>query len=289
MIPLKKTSFQKHLTEYGAYFYETHEEESDIHSVKLCDHYIAFPKDKVAIPYTDITDAIADAYPVTDDSLAGTLLLQLCDNSFMEFIISEPQKIGWRIPRMDYTAMEEAFIIRRKIGKKRDPTFIIKDFLRFAIIILCIWLFPVSFVPTGSMEETIPENTLVCRMPLYYDIFDVNRYDCISFYAPDKPGVIYTKRVIGLPRDQIIVENGKVFINGEEITEPYIKETMHTSKRQIFNVPEGKYFVMGDNRNASIDSRYWDMPYIQKDSIESRVMYIYNPLKQTKDLYWREE
>ncbi|WP_182535188.1 signal peptidase I [Fontibacillus panacisegetis] len=67
--------------------------------------------------------------------------------------------------------------------------------------------------------------------------------------------IFYVKRVIGLPGDTIEVKNGNVFRNGEQLNEPYIKEPMETGTDQVWEIPEGHVFVMGDNRNHSNDSR----------------------------------
>jgi signal peptidase I len=67
--------------------------------------------------------------------------------------------------------------------------------------------------------------------------------------------IFYVKRVIGLPGDTIVITNGKLYRNGEELSEPYIKEQMEIGSNQEWKVPEGSIFVMGDNRNHSKDSR----------------------------------
>ncbi len=91
---------------------------------------------------------------------------------------------------------------------------------------------------------------------------------------------IYVKRVIGLPGDTIDIEDGKIYINGstEPLQEDYLKEewTVATGP-YTFEVPEGSYFMMGDNRNDSWDARYWSNTYVTKDKILGKALFTYWP------------
>ena len=84
------------------------------------------------------------------------------------------------------------------------------------------------------------------------------------------------KRVIGLPGDEIRIENGSVYRNGTLLVEPYIKEV--TSGDFSITVPDGKYFCMGDNRNVSIDSRDERIGCIAKSAIIGKVIFSVSPL-----------
>ena len=121
-------------------------------------------------------------------------------------------------------------------------------------------------VPTGSMENTI----------LPGDRFIGNR---LAYVFGDE-SEIYVKRVIGLPGDTIAIEDGKIYINGstEPLQEDYLKEewTVATGP-YTFEVPEGSYFMMGDNRNDSWDARYWSNTYVTKDKILGKALFTYWP------------
>ena len=84
------------------------------------------------------------------------------------------------------------------------------------------------------------------------------------------------KRIIGLPGDTVDIIDGKVYINGELLVEDYIKETMVGSFGS-YDVPEGSYFMLGDNRNNSNDSRYWYNTYLDRDDILGKVVFKYYP------------
>ena len=115
---------------------------------------------------------------------------------------------------------------------------------------------------------------------LAYVVGEPERGDIVVFRYPDDESEIYVKRVIGLPGDTIDIEDGKIYINGstEPLQEDYLKEewTVATGP-YTFEVPEGSYFMMGDNRNDSWDARYWSNTYVTKDKILGKALFTYWP------------
>ena len=103
------------------------------------------------------------------------------------------------------------------------------------------------------------------------------RGDVIIFKYPDDEKQNFVKRVIGIPGDVVQIIHGKVYVNGNELDEPYLREPMNDNEEeQVFVVPEGHYFVMGDNRNASLDSRYWKTSnYVSEKKILAKVIFRY--------------
>ena len=120
-------------------------------------------------------------------------------------------------------------------------------------------------VPSGSMRDTIWEGDRLFGFRLAYKFSEPKRGDIIIFKFPDDETQNYVKRVIGLPNDIVQIKNGRVYINGEELDEPYIKDyILDDGETYTYIVPEDSYFMLGDNRNNSKDSRYWVNTFVKK-------------------------
>ena len=115
---------------------------------------------------------------------------------------------------------------------------------------------------------------------LSYIRSDPKRGDVVIFHFPDDPTgkMYYVKRVIGLPGETVNIVDGKVYINGSDtpLDEPYLAEPMEGSYGP-YTVPEGCYFMLGDNRNNSQDARFWQNKYVAKDKIIAKVLFSYYP------------
>ena len=137
-----------------------------------------------------------------------------------------------------------------------------------------------SQVPSGSMENTIMSKSRVIGSRLSYLTSDPERGDVVIFHFPDDPTgkIYYVKRVIGLPGETVSVVDGKVYINDSDtpLDEPYLPEPMEGSYGP-YTVPEGCYFMMGDNRNNSLDARFWKNQFVEKDKIIAKVLFTYFP------------
>ena len=131
-------------------------------------------------------------------------------------------------------------------------------------------------VPTGSMESTIEVDDCILGFQLAYLFNGPERGDIVIFPWPDNPEVTYVKRVIGLPGETVEIKNGYVYIDGTPIEEPYLKEEMR-GEYGPYVVPEGSYFMLGDNRNSSQDSRKWKNTYLKEEDIMAKVLFRYSP------------
>lgn len=129
-------------------------------------------------------------------------------------------------------------------------------------------------IPSGSMEDTIMIDDKVVALRLAYLINDPERGDIVVFPFPDDEKLNYIKRIIGLPGETIEGKEGLVYIDGEPIEEPYVTETLD-SDFGPFVVPEDSYFMMGDNRNWSEDSRYWINKFVKRDKIIGKALFKY--------------
>ena len=96
----------------------------------------------------------------------------------------------------------------------------------------------------------------------------INRYDIVVFQYPDDPSELFIKRVIGLPGDKIEIENGSVYANGKKLRDDFVKNRSYDSGTYV--VPKNSYFMMGDNRPNSIDSRFWNNHFVKKDAIKAK-------------------
>lgn len=129
-------------------------------------------------------------------------------------------------------------------------------------------------VPTGSMNNTIMEGDRLIGFRLAYLFSSPKRGDIIIFKYPDDETENFVKRVIGVPHDTVLIENGIVYVNSEQIDEPYLKETMHGNWGP-YVLGDDEYFVMGDNRNDSKDSRFWYHTYVNSDQIIAKALFKY--------------
>lgn len=149
------------------------------------------------------------------------------------------------------------------------------DVVKFALITLII-IIPIRlyvaqpFIVSGdSMFPTFHNGEYLIVDELSYDFKSPARGDVIIFRFPEDPSKYFIKRVIGLPGETVTVSGGHVYVTTADgqrltLTESYLKQP--TNKPVVTKVPAGQYFVMGDNRLVSYDSRYWgpvEMKYIR--------------------------
>lgn len=154
-------------------------------------------------------------------------------------------------------------------------------------IILKTLVFANAVIPTGSMLNTIQQGDHVIASRLAYNFDDPERYDIIIFKFPDDYAkgktTYYVKRVIGLPGETVNIVNGVVYVtktDGEtiQLEDDFVTACIPTGNYGPYEVPQGSYFVMGDNRNNSVDSRFWDTTnYVDKKLIIGKVMFRYYP------------
>ena len=138
-------------------------------------------------------------------------------------------------------------------------------------------------IPSGSMENTIMTGDRVFGNRLAYKFSDPKRFDIIIFKYPDDESQLFIKRIIGLPGETVEIHDGNIYINGSDtpLEDVDIKAPMEGSFGP-YTVPEGCYFVMGDNRNNSRDSRYWENTFVSEDEILGKAVLRYWPLNEIK-------
>lgn len=133
-------------------------------------------------------------------------------------------------------------------------------------------------IPSESMEQTIMTGDRVFGNRLAYVFGDPERYDIIIFKYPDNEKELFIKRIIGMPGETVEIKDGKVYINGskEPLKDSFTPETP-VGDYGPYTVPENSYFVLGDNRNYSKDSRFWNNPYVAEDKILGKAVLKYFP------------
>lgn len=155
----------------------------------------------------------------------------------------------------------------------------LKQFILAILVALILTNFVIAntYIPTGSMNNTVETGARLIANRLAYKFGDIQRGDVVIFYAPDEDGVIFLKRVMALPGETIEGKDGEVYINGKRLeNETYIKEKIN-SDFGPYEVPSNCYFMMGDNRNDSWDSRFWKNKFVYKDEIIGKAMFEYYP------------
>ncbi|MFA5773184.1 MAG: signal peptidase I [Candidatus Paceibacterota bacterium] len=172
------------------------------------------------------------------------------------------------------------------------------DLFKFAIIALII-VIPIRmfiaqpFVVSGeSMFPTFHDGEYLIIDELSYIIGNPHRGDVIVFRYPNNPKRFFIKRIIGMPNEEISINNGTVIIinkenpNGFTLKEPYIDEQFNTTTS--YKTGEGEFFVMGDNRNKSSDSRVWGI--LPRKLMTGRAYLRLLPLKEISYLpgYYKE-
>jgi signal peptidase I len=174
--------------------------------------------------------------------------------------------------------------------------------MAFALaLIIKSTLLQAFWIPTGSMESTLVpgDRVIVAKVPYYFH--DPQRFDIIVFEEPDpakepERGIWgglthwmgqglgfarpdspdYIKRVIGEPGDVVFAKGGRVYVNNIRIAEPYLDQ--RTARFPKTKVPDGKLFVMGDNRSNSLDSRF-SLGFVPIDRVVGKAVFIIWPVE----------
>ena len=133
-------------------------------------------------------------------------------------------------------------------------------------------------IPSESMEDTIMTGDRIFGNRLAYLNKDPQRFDIVIFKYPDDETQLFIKRVIGLPGETVEIRDGKVYIDGAEtpLDDSFTPEPPQGNWGPEV-VPEGSYFMLGDNRNRSKDSRFWTNTFVKKEKILGKAVLRYFP------------
>lgn len=145
-------------------------------------------------------------------------------------------------------------------------------------VILNMFIIVNAVIPSASMEATIMTGDRIFGYRLAYLNDEPKRGDIVIFKFPDDEKQLFIKRVIGLPGETLKMRDGKIYIDGgeEPLEEPYLNVEPMGDYGPV-TIPEDAYFMMGDNRNNSADSRYWNQPFVYSDKILGEAIFRYFP------------
>jgi len=142
-------------------------------------------------------------------------------------------------------------------------------------VIIRVFVFEPFYIPSGSMEPTLLKGDRIIVSKLSYRVGTPKRGDVIVFRYPRDPGRVFVKRVIGLPGETVALKDSHLYINGRQVSEPYLPDGLSFADFGPVRVPAGHLFMLGDNRNSSDDSRVWG--FLEERLIIGKAVAIYWP------------
>ncbi len=172
----------------------------------------------------------------------------------------------------------------KKDTKKRKKS-MIREVLETVIsagiiaFIIITFIGQVTVVRGASMEPTLHNGERLIANKISYRFESPERGEIIIFRPPIEIKRNYIKRIIGVPGDKIEIINGEVFLNEEKLEEPYVKYKSFENL-SAFIVPPDSYFVLGDNRSNSSDSRYWG--FVPRKNIVAKAWVVFWPLNKIR-------
>ena len=147
----------------------------------------------------------------------------------------------------------------------------------FLAIIVILFLYQPVKVEGTSMMPTLDDQERIFINKFVYRFESIDRGDTVVFWYPGDPTKSYIKRVIGIPGDRVEVDRGTVLINGRALIENYVPPEFRDSSSMTARlVPSDEYFVLGDHRSSSNDSRAWGM--VPRRFIYGKAVFVYWPL-----------
>jgi len=168
-----------------------------------------------------------------------------------------------------------------KKGKKSMVRELLETVISAGIIAFIIITFigQVTVVRGASMEPTLHDNERLIANKISYRFETPERGEIIIFRPPLEIKRNYIKRIIGIPGDKIEIANGEVYVNGEKLEEPYVKNISYENMPPTI-VPDDSFFVLGDNRPNSSDSRYWG--FVPRKNVVGRAWVVFWPLNKIR-------
>lgn len=165
---------------------------------------------------------------------------------------------------------------KRRIFKEVKDWIICIIIAVIATVLINKFLIYKVYIPSSSMVPTLNKGDQLFVTKVY-NPEKLKTGDIVVFYSRENKDT-YIKRLIGCPGDNVKIEKGVVYVNDKKINEDYVVYDDETFSGE-YNVPEGKYFFLGDNRPVSNDSRKWKNPFVDEDDIEGKAVLKVYPFK----------
>ena len=173
--------------------------------------------------------------------------------------------------------------------KERSTAEEIKDWVVSIVVAVALAMFIRTFivelyvVDGPSMRPTLESEERLVVNKFIYRFRPPEKGEVLVFQYPRDPSRDFIKRVIATPGDTVEIREGRVLVNDQILTEDYILEKTR-SEYPKSTVPEGRIFVMGDNRNNSEDSRFADVGFVPYDLIKGKALLVFWPISQYNTL-----
>ena len=172
--------------------------------------------------------------------------------------------------------------VRKVLAMEKETVYEYGKSLFWAMLIsllLITFVVQAFYIPSGSMRPTLQVGDRILVNKFIYRFTEPERKDIIVFKYPVEPNRKFIKRVIGVGGDKVQIIRGQVYLNNKPIEEDYILNQGYSNYGPV-EVPENNYFVLGDNRNNSEDSRFWG--FVPEDNIVGQAFMIFWPLNRIR-------
>jgi len=228
-------------------------------------------------------EEIKDSVEFCKDIYAYYELSEKASESFSQSSFSSDE-----ITETEAAKEEEEMTMRKSLFREIRNMVICIVFAFLTAKLLSSYVVQMTEVHGESMETTLSEGDRLFVEKLGYRIDKVKRFDVIVFTKDGEVNLI--KRVIGLPGEKVEIIEGKIFINGEELKEEYGLDPINPNTEPIaIQLKEEEYFVLGDNRLVSVDSRYPSVGAVKKEEIIGRAFFRVYPFDEIGWMRDKEE
>lgn len=173
---------------------------------------------------------------------------------------------------MDYTVEDSSEKRKKSVFGEALESVVVAVLL--AVLIRLFVLEP-FYIPSGSMEPTLREQDRIIVSKLNYRIQEPQRGDIVVFKFPLDPKRNFVKRLIAKGGETVSIRSSKLYIDGQQVPEDYLPKGLRFADFGPVTVPANSFFMMGDNRNNSDDSRIWG--YLPRDLVVGKALFIYWP------------